>query len=158
MDFVTNLPLSARAVARRLLALFAAVGLLAGGLAFASAPVTAAGVPVLAVTKSLPVPGPFLRQQNFVYSMAYSCSSLETACPNATLVDTLPSNLEFVSATSTSSPSTFSQVGQVLTWTFTSDLGDSSIGLVAGTYSTIYIATPVMLLWHKGDKSANTRV
>ncbi len=26
------------------------------------------------------------------------------------------------------------------------------IGLIAGTYSTIFIATPVMLLWHKGDK------
>jgi preprotein translocase SecF subunit len=32
------------------------------------------------------------------------------------------------------------------------------IGLLAGTYSTVYIATPVMLLWHKDDKAANTRV
>jgi preprotein translocase SecF subunit len=32
------------------------------------------------------------------------------------------------------------------------------IGLMAGTYSTIYIATPVMLMWHTGDKAANTRV
>ncbi|OQW96286.1 MAG: hypothetical protein BWK77_05490 [Verrucomicrobia bacterium A1] len=28
------------------------------------------------------------------------------------------------------------------------------IGLIAGTYSTIFIATPVMLLWHKGDRPA----
>jgi SecD/SecF fusion protein len=32
------------------------------------------------------------------------------------------------------------------------------IGLLAGTYSTVYIATPVMLLWHKDDKAPNTRV
>lgn len=64
-------------------------------------PPTAAGV---TVTKTLVGTGPFNPGQEFQYSISYSCSSLEQYCANATIVDTIPGELDFITNTTTGDP------------------------------------------------------
>lgn len=95
-----------------------------------------AGTPVVGVTKTLTTPGPFNPGDSFTYLIQYQCSSLETACPGATLTDVIPPQVSFVSNTTTSTPSTinYDAPSHTLHVTFTSVVDTAGTqGLIAGT-------------------------
>ena len=91
--------------------------------------------PVITVTKTLVTPGPFTPGQQFQYRIQYACSSLTTACPNATLTDIIPAELSFVTNTSTGDPSTitYDPSTRLLKVVFISLVdADGTLGLIAG--------------------------